>query len=351
MPDNGAGSYTLPQSPFVSGTSITSGAVNNNFSDIATALNNRLARNGENAPTANLPMGGFHHTGVGDATARNQYASAGQVQDGTMHAASVSTGSANAQAIDLTPGISAYAYGQRFSFVAGFSNTSAATLAVSGLTAKPLTRADGTAALSAADLTAGELVEVFYDGTSFRIIAPDARIAGVVDQIADAVDQIGWRQVSSTGWAAPVSGVIFTLPSENLRYRVEFQDVVPSAAAQLYIRFSVDGGATYLAGATDYGFATLESNTTTTGASGGSGGYMPVTPSTSSAVFGEIEFSPGPGGKVGLWRTQSYAAGPVLTSSSGSFFCSPSGTASHILIGFAGGNLSSGAARLLATTF
>ena len=38
-----------------------------------------LTRSGENSPTADLPMGGNKHTGVADATARTNYASAKQV--------------------------------------------------------------------------------------------------------------------------------------------------------------------------------------------------------------------------------------------------------------------------------
>lgn len=47
--------------------------------DIATALNNRIMRDGGNQAAANLPMGGYKHTGVADATANNEYASKGQM--------------------------------------------------------------------------------------------------------------------------------------------------------------------------------------------------------------------------------------------------------------------------------
>lgn len=47
MPRNGSGTYTLPESPFVAGTVISSAAVNDDFSDIATALTGSLPRNGE----------------------------------------------------------------------------------------------------------------------------------------------------------------------------------------------------------------------------------------------------------------------------------------------------------------
>lgn len=47
--------------------------------DFAAGINACLNKAGQNAPTANLPMGGFKHTNVADATANNQYASYGQL--------------------------------------------------------------------------------------------------------------------------------------------------------------------------------------------------------------------------------------------------------------------------------
>src|SRR4051812_22303715 len=47
MPRNGSGTYSLPEPPFVAGTIISSAAVNDDLSDIATALTASLPRNGE----------------------------------------------------------------------------------------------------------------------------------------------------------------------------------------------------------------------------------------------------------------------------------------------------------------
>lgn len=71
MPRNGAGTYTLPELPFVEGTIIDETAVNSDFSDIATALTNSLAKNGETVPTANLPMGGFKLTNLAAGSSAN----------------------------------------------------------------------------------------------------------------------------------------------------------------------------------------------------------------------------------------------------------------------------------------
>jgi microcystin-dependent protein len=51
MPRNSSGIYSLPQSPFVPGTVISSAAVNSDFADIATALTGSIASNGTTAIT------------------------------------------------------------------------------------------------------------------------------------------------------------------------------------------------------------------------------------------------------------------------------------------------------------
>lgn len=41
--------------------------------DLADAIENCVAKDGQNTPTANLPMGGYKHTGAGSGTANGQY--------------------------------------------------------------------------------------------------------------------------------------------------------------------------------------------------------------------------------------------------------------------------------------
>lgn len=48
------------------------------MNDVATALTDCIKANGSKAATGNQPMAGFKHTGVGDATANNQYVTLGQ---------------------------------------------------------------------------------------------------------------------------------------------------------------------------------------------------------------------------------------------------------------------------------
>jgi len=77
--------------------------------------------------------------------------------------------------------------GQIFRYTVNANNSGAVTVAISGIGGTvPLTRA-GTVALAGADLTAGQAVEILYDGTQFQLIntfAPEARTAVPVRQTA-----------------------------------------------------------------------------------------------------------------------------------------------------------------------
>lgn len=54
MPRNGTGTYSLPQAPFVAGTTISSAAMNSDLSDIASALTASLPRDGQAGMTGAL---------------------------------------------------------------------------------------------------------------------------------------------------------------------------------------------------------------------------------------------------------------------------------------------------------
>jgi microcystin-dependent protein len=56
MPRNSSGVYTLPQSAFTAGTTISSAAVNSDLSDIATALTGSLPVNGSTGMTGQLKL-------------------------------------------------------------------------------------------------------------------------------------------------------------------------------------------------------------------------------------------------------------------------------------------------------
>lgn len=167
---NGSGVFSVNSSgqPVQSGTLITAAAFNALTADIATALSTALYKDGQQIATANQPMGGYKHTNIANATARTEYASAGQVQDGGMQFLSSVSGT-NTITASITPTPSAYAAGQRFSFIVGTTNTGAVTLNVSSLGAKSIKKraSGGKVDITAADLVANTDAEVLYDGTDF----------------------------------------------------------------------------------------------------------------------------------------------------------------------------------------
>lgn len=81
MPWNGIGTFVLDPafSPEVNGNIIDAVRYNGLFNDLAVGLTAALAKNGENVPTANLPMGGYKHTGAAPGAAAGQYATWEQI--------------------------------------------------------------------------------------------------------------------------------------------------------------------------------------------------------------------------------------------------------------------------------
>lgn len=181
MPRNGSGTYSLPAgNPVVTGTTISSTVQNNTTSDIATALTNSLAKDGQTVPTASLPMGGFRHTGVGNAAARTDYAATGQVQDGSFIYVGTVGGTADVITLTPSPAITAYVAGQTFRFISSGANTTAVTVNVSAVGAKAVTK-EGATALVASDIPSGAIVDITYDGTQFQI--KQVSVSGVFNNV------------------------------------------------------------------------------------------------------------------------------------------------------------------------
>jgi hypothetical protein len=142
MPTSTSGVYTLPQPAFVSGTTISSAAVNGNFADIEAALNG----------TSNGSTGVARSWG--------------------------GTSTGTAAALVIAPAITATGYlvGQRYVFLAGITNAAAATLAVSAQVAVPLLGPTG-AAIESGVIQAGAPYEVVYTGAAFQVLAGRAAAA------------------------------------------------------------------------------------------------------------------------------------------------------------------------------
>jgi hypothetical protein len=174
MARDGSGNFTNPYPDFVSGTVISSTQVDSNNSDIATALTQSIAVDGQSVVTANLPMATKKFTGLGAGSAATDSANLGQVQAQAYIWGASAGGAADALTISTSPAITAYAAGQMFRLVASANNTGAATIAVSGLAAKAIQR--NGAALAAADIVSGKIYELLYDGTQFQLSGSYATI-------------------------------------------------------------------------------------------------------------------------------------------------------------------------------
>lgn len=173
MSRNSSGTYSLPAgNPVVTNTVISSTWANSTLTDIATALTQSIASTGVTTPSANLPMGTFRHTGVGNATAKTCYPSVGDIQGGTLITLGAVSGTDTITATAPFT-LTAYAANQGFRFFADGTNTGATTINIDGLGAKNILK-NGSAALSASNLLAGGAYEIVYDGTQFQLQNPSS---------------------------------------------------------------------------------------------------------------------------------------------------------------------------------
>ena len=66
------------------GIGIEAGRHDTQDDDFATGINACLTKDGTNSPSANLPMGGYKHTGVANASSNDEYTTQGQLKDGSF---------------------------------------------------------------------------------------------------------------------------------------------------------------------------------------------------------------------------------------------------------------------------
>jgi hypothetical protein len=218
MARNGSGVYTLPAgNPVVTGTTISSTWANNTLNDMASALTTSISSDGQTTPVGNLPMGGYNHTNVANASVRTNYPSAGQVQDGAL---TYLTGISGTDTIVATSplAMSAYAIGQEFRFIAvGTNTTTNVTININGIGAKSITKS-GNVPLNINDLVSGAVVIISYDGTQFQIsnVSSQSATVGYWQNIQNITSSSSINVGYSATSAGPItiaSGVTVTVPS------------------------------------------------------------------------------------------------------------------------------------------
>lgn len=196
--------------------------------DMADSINAALKKDGGNQATANLPMGGYRHTNVGEPAALTQYQTLKGAINGTHRFITAPNVGGTADAITLTTGfgVSAYAAGQQLSFVVEATNTGAATINLDGLGAVALKRTNGNA-LEPGDLYAGAIALIEHDGTQFQLLnrrvvdgdggGGDMTGSEIVEAINVALGSDDWQSIATTEVipAADVDGRVAVMPTTN----------------------------------------------------------------------------------------------------------------------------------------
>ena len=165
MARNGSGVYSNPYPNFVAGTVISSTEVDANNTQMATALTQSIAVDGQTTVTANLPMNSNKFTTMAVGSAATDSLTLGQAQGESFIWCGTAGGAADALTLSPSPAITSYVAGQRFAWKASTNtNTGAATVAISGLSTIAL-QADRTA-LAAGDHVASDIYMGLLDTTS-----------------------------------------------------------------------------------------------------------------------------------------------------------------------------------------
>jgi hypothetical protein len=167
MARDGNGNYTKAEADFVGGSVINATSMNNNFDDVAVALTNSIAKNGETKITGDIDFNNNKAVNVKDATAGGDATNLKVIQNRVgVHGISAGTDTIT---LTLSPSISDYVAGQEFTFKAGGTNTGAATLNINTKGAKDVLTQQGLA-LTAGSIVADKFYKVRYDGTSFILL-------------------------------------------------------------------------------------------------------------------------------------------------------------------------------------
>lgn len=180
MPYDGNGTFTLVYNwinDASNGIDISSTRMMGQENDMATGLSTAVTKDGQTIPTANLPMAGFIHTGVGNGTLRDNYSAIGQIQDGGLIWGGTAAGTGNAITFNLTPTISAYTTGMVVRFIASAANTGATTMNINGVGVTSIKKL-GTRDLQVGDIKSGQIVTVTYDGTNFQLQSKNESVIG-----------------------------------------------------------------------------------------------------------------------------------------------------------------------------
>lgn len=221
---DGNGNFVLPYSwatDKANGIKIRADRMDGQDQAIADGLTDCVTRDGQSPATANLPMGGFKHTGVALASSRTDYLRASQVQDNDL-TYFTTTGTIDAYTLTPSPAITPpYTGGLSFLIKVHATSTSTTpTLSVSGGSVAVIANGDLTA-LNAGDLVAGGQYRVSWESTVGKWLLANKASANV------------WGLTSggyyTTSFAATTANAVYTVYPPTAGMAVELNNSSVSA--------------------------------------------------------------------------------------------------------------------------
>jgi hypothetical protein len=351
MPRNGSGTYTRPQADYVPGTTILATSVNSDLNDMAQALTASIARDGQTTPTANIPLGGFRITGLGNATAATDAATLGQV-DGRaeIDLASASTTNIGAQQSD------------------NVRITGTTTITSFGTIASGVTRHLRFAA--ALTLTHNATSLILPGGANITTAAGDTATAVSLGSgnwvVTDFMPASGWRGSSVVIAEAIASGsatLDITTGLDNIydRYELELVDLKPATNdVEAGLRIGTGAGPTWQAGAGAYSSSILGIAVASTALIGKNASFIPLSQAAggNNGVISSAGY-PGLRGLIRFYNPEStdrwncnisaehFTGSGALVSLTGSGFYGAASAITGLRFYFSSGNIASGSIRLL----
>jgi len=161
------------------GIDIVASAFSNQMDVVVTGINNCVAKDGQNAATGNLPMGGFRHTGTGKAAAVDSYSRVNEfihlsplyMLDNEAAGSITVSCTATPWATGLSAGMHVYV---RAAGNKPFSTGGNVVIKINGLSAN-CSANDGSQLWPGA-FTSGQIHELVYDGSNFKLLNPGYRV-------------------------------------------------------------------------------------------------------------------------------------------------------------------------------
>ena len=196
MPYNGSGTFTrlydwtTRRDAGLPTLKIDADTMDAEMDGMATGLSNALCKDGQSTPSANITLGGFRITSLGDATARTDAAKVSQIQD-SGYVWIAGGGTVDAITATYAPALTALTNGCLVGFrCAGANTVTTPTFAPNGLTAKTIVKG-ANAALAAGDLV-GNHAEYFlrYNSTldKWVLLNPASGAVAASDTVAGIVE-------------------------------------------------------------------------------------------------------------------------------------------------------------------